>query len=180
MIYEDVVNYSADEIVVLINSAYRPSGSNAGGWTHEGAVLDGPRIDGEALLAELATGRFLAVRPSATEPIIGCVHITVDHDGGWYLSLLAVDPVRQAGGLGRKILDEVARQAVTAKVPHLRISVINRREDLIAWYERRGFSRTGATAAFPYEDPTVGRPLTDDLTLIILEKRLLSKAGNIL
>ena len=52
----------------------------------------------------------------------------------------------------------------------IRISVIEQRESLIAWYERRGYVRTGALEPFPYDDPTVGTPLRDDLALVTLIK----------
>lgn len=43
---------------------------------------------------------------------------------------------------------------------------------LIAWYERRGYRRTGEVGAFPYDDPSVGTPLRDDLALVTLIKPL--------
>jgi hypothetical protein len=43
---------------------------------------------------------------------------------------------------------------------------------LIAWYERRGYRRTRALEAFPYDDDSVGTPLCDDLVFVILEKVL--------
>jgi hypothetical protein len=53
----------------------------------------------------------------------------------------------------------------------IRISVINLRDSLIAWYERQGYARTGAVEAFP-ADPSVGTPLRDDLALVALTKSL--------
>ena len=57
--------------------------------------------------------------------------------------------------------------ATTAK-----ITVVQQRESLIAWYERRGYRRTGTVEAFPYGDDSVGTPLRDDLHFVILEKAL--------
>lgn len=54
----------------------------------------------------------------------------------------------------------------------LRITVINLREELIAWYERRSFVRTGETEPFPYHDPSVGQRLRGDLALFNLEMPL--------
>jgi hypothetical protein len=51
-------------------------------------------------------------------------------------------------------------------------SVIGQRESLIAWYERRGYVRTGALEPFPYDDPRVGTPLRDDLALVTLTKSI--------
>jgi ribosomal protein S18 acetylase RimI-like enzyme len=52
------------------------------------------------------------------------------------------------------------------------ISVVNVRERLIGWYERRGYVRTGEMKPFPYGDERVGRPLRDDLEFLVLEKAL--------
>jgi hypothetical protein len=50
--------------------------------------------------------------------------------------------------------------------------VIQLREPLIAWYERRGFRATGESVPFPYGDPRNGIPLRDDLQLLVFEKPL--------
>jgi hypothetical protein len=50
--------------------------------------------------------------------------------------------------------------------------VINVRDTLIAWYERRGYHLTGETHPFPYGDNRFGTPLRADLTFVVLEKQL--------
>jgi hypothetical protein len=50
------------------------------------------------------------------------------------------------------------------------MSVVNARDTLIAWYERRGYLLTGETRPFPYDDQRFGRPLRDDLHFVLLEK----------
>jgi hypothetical protein len=52
------------------------------------------------------------------------------------------------------------------------MTVIRQRESLIAWYERRGYQRTGETKPFPYGDESVGRPKVSDLEFAALAKRL--------
>jgi hypothetical protein len=54
----------------------------------------------------------------------------------------------------------------------IRISVVNVRQNLVAWYERRGYAQTGEREPFPYGDDRVGRPLRDDLEFVMLEKEL--------
>ena len=54
----------------------------------------------------------------------------------------------------------------------MRMSVITVRETLIAWYERRGYARTGKTLPFPYGDDRFGLPLRDDLRFDVFEKSL--------
>jgi hypothetical protein len=53
-----------------------------------------------------------------------------------------------------------------------KMTVVQQRTSLIAWYERRGYRRTGAFEAFPYGDDSVGTPRRDDLRFVILEKTL--------
>jgi len=52
------------------------------------------------------------------------------------------------------------------------MTVIRQREVLIAWYERRGYQRTGELKPFPYGDESVGRPKTRDLEFATLAKPL--------
>ena len=40
----------------------------------------------------------------------------------------------------------------------MRMKVIVQRQELIAWYERRGYRRTGETAPFPTATPASGCP----------------------
>jgi hypothetical protein len=50
--------------------------------------------------------------------------------------------------------------------------VITLRTELIAWYERRGYRRTGVFKAFPYGDARFGIPKRGDLRLEVLRKSL--------
>lgn len=52
------------------------------------------------------------------------------------------------------------------------MTVISVREDLIAWYERRGYRRTGRMSPFPYGDERFGIPQRDDLAFELLVKEL--------
>jgi ribosomal protein S18 acetylase RimI-like enzyme len=61
--------------------------------------------------------------------------------------------------------DELGRRAA-------RMTVLVQRAELIAWYERRGYRRTGEREAFPYGDPTFGLPRRDDLAFEVLRKDL--------
>ena len=75
-----------------------------------------------------------------------------------YLGMFAVDPARQAAGLGRELLaraEALARTTFAATM--MEMTVIARRTDLIPWYERRGYHRTGEIRAFP--DTAVELPM---------------------
>jgi len=49
--------------------------------------------------------------------------------------------------------------------------VLAQQDKLIAYYERRGFTRTGETRPFP-ADPRYARPRRDDLYFVVLVKDL--------
>jgi len=93
--------------------------------------------------------------------------------GAAYLGMFAVRPNRQGAGIGRAVLDEAARIARDDwGADTLELTTIRQREDLIAWYERRGFHRTGEVRPFPYDEPRYGLPQRDDLAQAVLARAL--------
>ena len=54
----------------------------------------------------------------------------------------------------------------------MHMTVIVQRTELIAWYERRGYRRTGERKPFPYGDERFGLPQRDDLVFEVLRKSL--------
>jgi ribosomal protein S18 acetylase RimI-like enzyme len=84
-----------------------------------------------------------------------------------------VRPNLQGGGIGKAVLNEAERIARDEwKVPAMRMTVIDIRDELIAFYERRGYRRTGIKKPFPYGDERFGLPKRDDLRFEVLEKTL--------
>jgi ribosomal protein S18 acetylase RimI-like enzyme len=86
--------------------------------------------------------------------------------------MLTVQPGLQDRQLGRALLACAEEFAKARGSFAIRLAVLNVRKALIAWYERRGYARTGKTEPFPYGDNRFGKPLRDDLEFILLEKRL--------
>ncbi|HEY5336122.1 MAG TPA: GNAT family N-acetyltransferase [Mycobacteriales bacterium] len=159
-----------EDVVGLVQSAYRGPASR-GGWTTEADLLDGQRTDAAALgaiVADPAAQLLLAV--DGTE-ILGCAAVE-DRGDRWYFGTFAVRPTDQARGTGSALLAEAERLARGAGAAALELTVIHVREDLIAWYERRGYVRTGETRPFPYGDERFGVPRRDDLSFVVLEKQL--------
>ena len=73
--------------------------------------------------------------------------------------------------MGHALLAEAERVVRDAwALPVMRMTVIDVRHELIAWYERRGYRRTGVHKPFPYGDPRFGIPRRDDLRFEVLEK----------
>jgi ribosomal protein S18 acetylase RimI-like enzyme len=89
--------------------------------------------------------------------------------------MFAVQPTRQNGGLGRALLAE-AERVMRAELgcAEARMTVIVQRAELIAWYERRGWARTGEREPFPYGRLRSGMPRRDDLEFVVLAKDLAS------
>jgi ribosomal protein S18 acetylase RimI-like enzyme len=157
-------------IVALVNRAYRGDTAR-GGWTHEADILSGQRIDATmlaAMLEDKAHSLLIAVDEGG---VVGCVEV-VDQTGSAYVGLLTVDPGRQGQGLGRQLSEAAEDLARSRGCGHTRMTVIEGRDELIAWYERLGYAKTGAREPFPMHDQRFGEPLRPDLRFVVLEKAL--------
>ena len=172
MIIEPATVADLSALHALVESAYRGDTARQG-WSHEADLLGGQRTDLAALSDQIAdpAQAILVARDGAA--LAGCVAIADRGEGTAYVGLVTVDPSRQAGGLGRELLAEAERHAVAEfAAKRAEMTVISLRSELIAWYERRGYSLTGETRPFPKTDPRFGLPRRDDLIFVVLEKRL--------
>ncbi|MGW7491570.1 GNAT family N-acetyltransferase [Streptomyces sp. NPDC054786] len=158
-------------LVELIESAYRGDASRAG-WTTEADLLGGRRTDpdGVAAVVRNETGRLLIAERDGT--MIACCQL--EHRGDHaYFGMFAVRPELQGGGLGKVIIAEAERTAQDLwGAREMRMTVIRQRAELIAWYERRGYRRTGQFTPFPYGDERFGIPQRADLEFELLVKPL--------
>ncbi|MCR6700277.1 MAG: GNAT family N-acetyltransferase [Dokdonella sp.] len=184
-------------IVALVESAYRGEASRAG-WTTEADLLDGQRIDApgvNALIDSADAGILLA---ESDGELIACCELRRadagdprrrDRDGAevvrdrpeqadagpasCYFGMFSVRPTAQGGGLGRRVIAHAERIAREDwRCERMRMTVIDLRAELIAWYERRGYRRTGVFEPFPYGDARFGIPRRPDLRFEVLEKSL--------
>jgi ribosomal protein S18 acetylase RimI-like enzyme len=168
-------NEDADELSALVNSAYRGESSKAG-WTTEADLLGGQRTSAELLRGDLANAesRILCLREAPAGPILACVFLQRQSDDSkaCYLGLLTVKPNLQTRGMGKYLMQEAERYAQNWGAERMVLSVIQLRESLMAWYERRGYKKTGHSRPFPYGDLQFGHPKRDDLYFVIFEKSL--------
>ena len=163
-------------LVALVTSAYRGDASRAG-WTTEADLLDGNRIDPEVLRADLQRPRSHVVLAERGGELLACAHVAADGGAG-YFGMFAVRPDLQGGGIGKHLLAECERIASAEwRLPVMRMTVIDVRDELIAFYERRGYRRTGEFKPFPYGDARFGEPRRDDLRFEVLEKPLCVEAA---
>ena len=116
--------------------------------------------------------RLLVVDSEENSKLDGCVSLKPISPEKWYLGSLAVHPARQNSGFGRRLLDASEDYVASHGASSVEITVVNVRDALISWYERRGYCRTGETRPFPYDDNRFGMPLRDDLAFVVLEKHL--------
>ncbi|MEO8778345.1 MAG: GNAT family N-acetyltransferase [Rhodanobacter sp.] len=158
-------------IVALVESAYRGE-SGRRGWTTESHLLDGQRTDAADVSALIARPHSRVLLAERDGQLKASCHIERRQAAG-YFGMFAVDPDEQGSGIGKQVLAEAER--VARDEWHCRamnMTVIVQREELIAWYERRGYRRTGEYQPFPYGDERFGRPRRDDLRFEVLLKHL--------
>ena len=159
-------------IVALVESAYRGDLSRKG-WTTEADLLDGQRTDAASvgeLLDKPGCCILLSVRGA---DLVACANIERRGSDVAYFGMFSVRPDQQGSGIGRAMLDEAERMARGDwKCREMQMTVISMRDELIAWYERRGYRRTGRYSPFPYGDERFGLPKRDDLRFELLVKSL--------
>ena len=188
-----------EAVVALVESAYRGDASRAG-WTTEADFLDGRRTGADDIGACISRDRsviLLAEQAAPGEPaperrnaglarqspippgqaLLACAHVAVEQsdDGGdtGYFGMFSVRPTLQGGGVGKAVLAEAERIVRDQwRLAVMRMTVIDIRDELIAFYERRGYRRTGLLKPFPYGDERFGVPRREDLRFEVLEKML--------
>lgn len=158
-------------LVELVNSCYRGDPSRQG-WTTEAHLLDGQRVDADGLAALLERTNTLVLLAEADGALVACCELQRGVNGA-YFGMFSVRPDIQGGGLGRRVLAEAERTASQEWGCRLmRMKVLKQRPELIAWYERRGYTNTGRTEPFPYGDEAFGLPRRDDLAFVELTREL--------
>ena len=174
MLFEHAHESDYPAIIDLVNAAYRGHGA-VESWNIESGIIEGTRLTDSLLRQDLASkphAHFLLHRDPESGAIIGTVWLEPVDQDAWYLGLFTIDPALQKQHLGRSLLSAAEDFAKAHGARLMRMGVLNVREALIAWYQRRGYLLTGKTEPYPYGDKRFGTPLRDDLEFVILEKQL--------
>lgn len=155
----------------LVESAFRGD-SARNGWTHEADLLDGQRTDPAALAEAIADPNRTILIARDDGAMLGCVEVKRAGSGRSALGLLSVRPDSQAKGLGRRLVATAEDHARTQHgASRMEMTVIAARGELIAWYERLGYARTGETRPFPMDDARFGLPRVS-LSFIVVERSI--------
>jgi N-acetylglutamate synthase-like GNAT family acetyltransferase len=123
----------AAKITSLINAAFHVA---------EGFFVDGPRISQTEVEHRIQTGKFLLAEPAGE--LNGCVYVELRGDRS-YLGLLSVNPAYQKGGLGSVLMTEAEAYCRKYGSRFMDILIVNLRQELPGFYQRRGYSPTGTT-----------------------------------
>ena len=160
----------ADQLVALINSAYRGEEAKKG-WTHEADLIEGNiRIDKTSIIESINKKDAVILKCNNSDgALLGCVYLE-KQDRTLYLGMLSVSPTLQGGGVGKKLLQGADKHAREIGCHSIIMNVIPARKELIAWYNRNGYTETGERKPFP-EGNKFGTPRVP-IDFIVLEKQL--------
>ena len=159
----------AGKIAAIVNRAYRPL-AHERGWTHEASLVSGQRITEEQVLS-LDCARSTVLLLCHNADIVACIHLKCDENTA-DIGMLATDPNHQMQGLGKQILNCAEQYALeNFGITAFRMSVLSSRSELIAFYERRGYARTGEVSSYPVS-AGIGDPIVDGLQVEILVKQI--------
>lgn len=168
MIYRLATLNEAPAITALINRSYRGDSSRYG-WTTEADLLDGKRIDEAGIMALFEDSNsqiFIAENEDKT--IIGTLHAHHQSEA-IHFSLFAIEPTKQGNGVGKQLLAFAENESLRILGSGTAImEVISSRKELIDYYERRGYKRTGEMIAFP--ESNLWAKKVDSLELAVLRK----------
>ena len=157
-------------LVSLMNSAYRGENSKQG-WTSEADLFVGNRRTDETTVANLIKkpGSVFLKYLNLEGTLEGCVFLH-KKDNRIYLGMFSVSPTAQGKGIGKELLTAADDYARELNCTSIYMTVITVREELIAWYERNGYQKTGRVLPFPVDERS-GIP-TQPLEMLVLEKHL--------
>ncbi|WP_433965715.1 GNAT family N-acetyltransferase [Tunturiibacter gelidiferens] len=122
------------------------------------------RTNAEQIAEYLLKGTFLLKEDA--DGLLGLIYIELRDNGHGYIGMVAVDPDRQTRGVGRELMEAGEQLCRDHDCRLIEISVIDRRPELIAWYQRQGYKIVGEA---PYIRPEV---LILPCHFILMEKEL--------
>jgi ribosomal protein S18 acetylase RimI-like enzyme len=157
-----------EAIVGLVNNAYRPE-SGVSGWTHESELISGSRTNDSHIMEIMAKPDSIILVGLKTSEIIACVHIEKTGKNT-HIGMLAVSPALQGIGTGKQMLAHAEMYAsVNFGSEKFIIVVVSPRSELISFYLRRNYQKTGILKEYPLS-AGIGTPKLANLKIKVLEK----------
>lgn len=162
----------ASALQQLIQAAFRAEDSRQG-WVADMAINSRFTVD-IAHIAKTVTepdSDFLIASNKAGDTVATIAVSRRDPDLA-RIFMLAVDQRWQQAGLGRQVLayaEEYCQR--TWGVTRLGLDALSTRQELISWYLRRGYLKTGETKPFP-RDAYSDLDLPEDLVFVQFEKSI--------
>lgn len=150
------------QLLSLINSAYRQDLGQS--WTNEANIVVGDRIHQQQLQDLIVQPNhqllIAEIQHQGQSVIIACIGLS-DLHLELEIGTFCIAPDWQNQGIGQRVLAYAERySAVHHQTPleYYVMWVLNVRDELIAYYERRGYVRTGEIEAYPL-NANVGQPI---------------------
>ena len=171
----------AEAVAKLINCAYRGETSRKG-WTTEADILDGLRTTTSEIgkiIKRKDAFMLIGVYRDEIIATICCEWQELAFQDTVHFGMIAVKPSLQNKGYGKKMIQ--AAEAMTLRewrVVGFHMAVISIRHELIAFYERLGYKRTGEFAEFPVKSD-LWQPKVEGLNLQYLAKVITSERASI-
>lgn len=162
----------AAAISALINHCFRGEVSRQG-WTTEADIVAGKRTTSSEVASVIKRPDAFVLMGVLDDEIVATVCCDKQMIAGKqtaHFGKVSVKPNLQNKGYGKDLIH--AAEAMTKRewrVLGFHMSVISLRTELIAYYERLGYERTGELEAFP-ENPDLWQPKVEGLTLAYLVK----------
>ena len=153
------------EISDLVNLTYR----GEIGWTKETHIIQGDRTSHHEIASAISNPNAYFFVVNQQQWLASCIYVAQEEDTA-FIGFFSVHPDLQGKGYGKHVLN----QAETFAQEKLSINkfimyVVSQRPELIAFYERRGYARTGRVETFPAH-LEMGVPKMSGLTIEYLEK----------
>lgn len=159
----------AEAVAALVQSAYRGEASRAG-WTTEADLVFGDRISPAEVTGLVGDPDVALLVLEDEEGLLACCSVSRAGAGRAAFGLFAVRPGAQGRGVGRRVMaGAIALSRERFEAATLAIEVLEPRTELIGWYERLGFRRTGAVTPFGALVGTEEPTLVDGLRFVALE-----------
>lgn len=149
----------------LVNLTYR----GETGWTRETHIIQGDRTGRQEIETALSNpnAHFFVVNQSQT--LVSCIYVAKEKEDA-YIGFFSVHPSLQGKGFGKHVLQQAETFALqNMEIQRFVMFVVSQRPELIAFYERRGYSRTGRIEDYPLH-LGIGVPKVTGLTIEYLEK----------